>query len=322
MVFLENKTKGGNFVRVCLMVLILTLSIGNIVAQKKESKDELFNKIAKLTQKKNPQDTEKAYQMGKDFLARFGNENDEKVQKIRDFVKNYRLAKFNESLNQLKVAEAYDYGKEILAEDPEDSYVTMNLAYGGYELYSKKQDKTFASESVNYARQTLELFAKQKLPKAFDPFKSENEAKAFMNYVIATFLTDTNLKEAANYFYRAIQFDTIIKRSSYPYYAIAFYYEKLYESEVKDFRAKHGNKLIEDEAMKKDEEKLGKIIDRMIDAYARAVKISQAEAGNTAREEWKRRLTEVYKFRKQTESGLEDLINNVLNTEMPDPTQI
>jgi hypothetical protein len=295
-------------------------SISAIVAQ--ESKDELFKKIAKLTQKKNPQDTEKAYQLSKDFLTRFGKENDEKVQKIRAFVKNYRLAKFNESLNQLKVAEAYNYGKEILAEEPENSYVTMNMAYGGYELYSKKQDKTYASESISYAKQTLDLFAKEKLPDNFEPFKNKEEAEAFMHYVVATFLIDTNLKEAASHFYRAIQFDTIIKRSSYPYYVIAVYYENLYENEAKAFKAKHGNKLIEDEAMKKDEQKLIKIIDTMIDAYARAVKISQTEPNNPAREDWKRRLTEVYKFLKKTEEGLEDLINNVLNTEMPDPSKI
>jgi tetratricopeptide (TPR) repeat protein len=316
---LNIKTKtGDDFVKKNLVILILTLTL-SVFAQdsKQESKEELFSKIAKLTQKKDPQNIEKAYQLGKEFLNRFGNENDEKTQKIRNFVQNYRMMKFNESLNQLKVAEAYGYGKEILAEDPENSYVTMNLAYGGYELLLKKQDKSFTAESLKYAKQTLDLFGNQKLPKQFDPFKNRDEAEAFMHYVIATFSGD--MKESADHFYRALQFNTIIKNSSYPYYAIALYYEKLYEIEVEKYKSKHGNKLIEDEAMKKDQEKLGKIIDRMIDAYARAVKVSQTETGNTSKEELKRRLTEVYKFLKKTESGLEDFINNVLNTEMPNP---
>ncbi len=64
----------------CLSLLTMALTI-SAFAQKTSSKDELFNKIAKMSQTKKPEDQDKAYQMGKDFLTQYGADNDEKVNK-------------------------------------------------------------------------------------------------------------------------------------------------------------------------------------------------------------------------------------------------
>lgn len=303
-----------------LLILIFALSVGSY-AQGKDSKDELFNKIAKLTQKKKMEEIEKAYQLSKEFLARFGNDDDEKTRKIKEFVANYRLAKFNELLNQMKIVEALPYGKEILADDPENAYVTMNIAYAGYELYTRKQDRSLAKEATENAEKTIQLFQSGKLPKEFAPFKDRNEAEALMHYVIATFSIETDIKQAAKHFYQSIQFDSQVKTKSYPYYVIAFYYEKMYEKMITEYQQKHGAKLQEDEESLRDRNRINKVIDRMIDAYARAVKLSETE-DNPLRSEWKQRLTEAYKFRHQSEKGLNEYISGILDTAMPDPLTI
>ncbi len=290
-------------------------------SQDNKPKDELFGKIAKLTNTKKAEDTEKAYQLGKDFVAKYGKDNDDKSKKIKEFVDQYRLAAFDKKLNESKTAEAFALGKEILAQEPENSYVTMNLAYAGYDALLKTKDKTFGDESVKYARQTLSLFEAGKLPKTFQPFKDQAEVTALMYYVIGSFLLDANLKEAAQNFYKAIQYEAQFKKNSYPYYVISFHYEKEYEKAAAAYQTKHGSKTTEDSEMKADQTKLEKLIDRMLDAYARAIKFGEAEKSPDSAS-WKKRFTDIYKFRHQNETGMSEYLEKVSNTQLPDPNSL
>jgi transcription initiation factor TFIIIB Brf1 subunit/transcription initiation factor TFIIB len=289
-----------------------------ISAQKQPSKDEMFQQIAKLTNTKKAEDQAKAYQMSKDFLAQYGKENDDKVKKIRDYVQKYRLNEFNKALDDVRLADALKFGQDILADEPENPYVTMNLAYVGYEAFNKKQDKSFSQQSVSFAKRTLDLLEAGKTPNQIAPFKDLAEVNALMYYVIGTFSLDTDIKEAARNFYKSTQFESQIKKNSYPYYVIAVYYERQYETAVQNFRTKHGSKTAVDEAMKADQEAMNKIIDRMLDAYARAVKLAETET-NPLKDSWKQRLTQIYQFRKGSDAGMNDLLNSILNTPMPEP---
>lgn len=303
----------------CFLTVSLSLSLlFSVLAQKQPSKDEMFQQIAKLTNTKKAEDQAKAYQMSKEFLAQYGKDNDDKVKKIRDYMQKYRLNEFNKALDDIRLADALKFGQDILADEPENSYVTMNLAYVGYEAFNKKQDKSFSQESVSFARRTLALFEAGKTPNQIAPFKDLAEVNALMYYVIGTFTLDTDIKEAARNFYKSTQFESQIKKNSYPYYVIAFYYERQYENAVQNFKTKHGNKTVIDETMKADQEAMNKIIDRMLDAYARAVKLAETET-NPSKDSWKQRLTQIYQFRKGSDAGINDLLNSILTTPMPEP---
>lgn len=303
------------FVFVTNLLFVLTFAA---FAQKPMSKDEMFQQIAKLSNTKKAEDQAKAYTLGKEFLAQYGKETDDKVKKIRDFVEKYRLNEFNKALDEVRIADAIGFGKEILADEPENVYVTMNLAYGGYDAFNKKQDKTFAADSISYAKQTLAFFDAGKFPKSFAPFKDQAEATALMYYIIGNFSIDTDVREAAINFYKAVQFESQVKKSSYPIYVIAYYYEQKYNKQAAEFQKNHGAKTAEDEAMKKDQEAMNATIDRMIDAYARAIKLAESD-NNPNKTAWRDRLTEVYKYRKGSDAGLNDLINGILTTKMPEP---
>ena len=305
----------------CLSLLLTAGLITTAAAQDNAKKDELFGKIAKMSQTKKSEDQDKAYQMGKDFLTQYGSSNDDQVKKIKEFVEKYRASVINKKLDEGKTAEAFAIGKEILAQEPENSYVTMNLAYGGFEALTKKKDKSFAADSVGYAKQSLNLFTAGKLPKTFQPFKDQAEATALMYYIIGSFAVDTDLKEAAENFYKSLQYESKIKNTSYPYYYIAFNYEDQYSKAAKDFEAKHGKKAIEDSEMKADNAKLEKLIERMLDAYARTVKVAQAE-NNSNLAAWKQRFAEVYKFVKQSDAGADEYLNSVASKPMPEPNTI
>ncbi len=241
-----------------------------------------------------------------------------KSTKIKDFVEKYRTSTLNKKLDEDKTAEAFRIGKEILADEPENSYVTMNLAYGGYEALTKKKDKSFADDSINYAKKTLSLFDAGKLPKTFQPFKDQAEATALMYYVIGNFAVDTDVKKAAENFYKSLQYESKIKNTAYPYYYIAFNYEKIYEKAAKDFQAKHGSKTTEDDEYRKDNANLEKLLERMLDSYARTVKIAQAE-NNPTTAAWKQRYTDIYKFFKQSDAGADEYLNDIMSKPMPDP---
>ncbi len=306
------------FFRVAISAMLLFVLSTNLIAQDKGKKDEQFNKIVKLAGSKKPEDQDKTYLQSKEFLTKFGAEaTDEKVKKIQEFVDNIELNKFNDYLNAGKSNEAFLLGKELLERQPENSYITMNLAYGGYEAFSKKNDDSFGGDSIGFAEKTLKLFEAGKLPKTFAPIKDQAEASALMHYIIGTFSIDFNPKDAAINFLKATKFESQYKTSSVLFYQIAAYYEKVYETAAKEFSVNHGLKNTEDAAMKADNAKLNILLDRMIDAYARTVKYAEAEKSPNF-EAWKTRLTQIYTFRKKSATGLPEMLNSILNTPIPE----
>ncbi len=294
--------------------ILVALFVINTPAQKNPPKDEWFQQIAKLSNTKKSDDRELAYQMGKKYLAEHGKDNDDKAKKVKAYVENYRMAEFNKAADETKMANALKYGEDILADQPENSYVTMNLGYTALEMMTKNQDKSFGVQGIMYAKKTLELFAAGKVPADFKPFKDQNEVTALMYYTIGSYTVDSNVKEAAIAFQKASLIDSQVKAKSYIYYIAAFHYEKVYETLAADFQTKYAGKP-ETDAMKAERAEIDKVIDRMIDAYARTVKCAEPES-NPSLGMWKDRLKQVYTFRKGSDKGLNELVSGILATPM------
>ncbi len=301
--------------------LIVSFSLLSLsaVAQKVETESDLFQKIAKLTQTKKDDDRDKAYVLAKTYLERFGKDDTDNVKKIKEFVAIYEPDKIGKLSDGGKTSEAFKFGKEVLASNPENSVVTMELALAGLQALEKKKDKSFGKDSIEYAKTTLRLFGENKAPKSFAPFADQNEATAMMYYIIGNFLADDNLPEAAHNFYKSVQYQSKIKDSSVPYYYIALNYHKLYDKLSAEFEQKYANKPSGDKDAQAANEKLGKLLDRMMDAYARAAKIGEAqkiEAAGT----WKTIYTQIYKGIKQSETGMNEYYDKILSQQMPDPS--
>ncbi len=306
------------FFRIAAFSLILLGLTTISFAQDKGKKDENFLKIAKLANSKKPEDQDKGYAMGKDFIAAYGKDADDKVKKIKDFVNGYEFNKLNSLLDTGKTDEAFLLGKDILERNPDDVYTAMNLAYGGYDALIKRKDDSFGGDSITYAKQTLTFFEKGTLPKTFSPFKNQNDATAWMYVIVGNFTEDFDSKEAAVNYYNALKNDSELKSQAQLYVSIANYYEKVYEQMAKDYKFKHGSKQNEDAEMKADNVKIDAVLDRMIDSYARVVKIAEAEKHSNL-ENFKARYIQIYKFRKKSDAGANELLNTVLSTSMPMP---
>lgn len=294
----------------------------SLLAQDNQAKIDDLNKIAKLTKSKKDEDREKAYQLSKEFVKKYDKgDNDEQVKKVKDFVASYKMSVFNKKLDENKTAEAFAVGKEMLAETPDDPYLTMSLAYSGFDAFVKNKDKTFAAESIAYARQTLKSFEAGKLPTSFAPIKDQTEATALMYYAIGTLETESDMNDAALNFYKSVQYDSQFKSKTYPYEVIIVYYEQKYNKAAQDFITKHGSKTAEDAAMKADQAKLEKILNNMLDVYARGIKYAEA-AKEPIAENWKKRFAEVYQFVNKSDTGAADFLLNQPNKPFPNPSEI
>ncbi|MEP6789638.1 MAG: hypothetical protein ABJB40_14460, partial [Acidobacteriota bacterium] len=109
-----------NLFSAALLLLLAVPLITPSFAQKPKSKEESLTEISTLTKTNKPEDMEKAYQLSKEFLTRFGKEKDKdgNIAKVRDFVERYRMSLFFKAADGKKYADTFSLGKEILAEQP------------------------------------------------------------------------------------------------------------------------------------------------------------------------------------------------------------
>ena len=167
-------------------------------------------------------------------------------------------------------------------------------------------------------KKTLKLFESGIFPTNYSPFKDKQDTIAFMYFVIGNLSVPKDLKTAAANIYKSTLYESQIKSSSQPFAQIANYYEDVYQKLSTDLNAKVKAKTISDADFKTENEKVEKVVDLMLDAYARAYK--RAEATNDPdKTNLKTRLAQIYQFRKKTEAGFDAFVTYINNTPMPDP---
>ncbi len=305
-------------------VVLMAVSVSGAVSafgQKQLSKEDMFKEMAALTKTQKPEDTEKAYVMAKEFVARFGKEKDKDgtVAKISSFIDKYREHLFFEAVTAHKYADTFALGKEILAVQPDNVDVLLNLAYEGYSSVGPTKNRTYVDDSIGYAKRALQLIGGGGVPKSFLPFKDKAEAEAFMYFVSGNLTFDKDMKDAAATVYKSIQFESSLKSAALPYYLIASYYEDIYAKLSTDLKTKIDAKTISDADQKTAIAKIAKAIDLMMDAYARTVTCAEAEK-NPDLAAWNERLVQIYKFEKKTDVGLKEFIAAANAKPMPDPS--
>jgi hypothetical protein len=320
-IFEENVRLMKKLLSVALLTLVATLFVTASFAQKQKAKEDYFKEIQTLSNTNKSEDMDKAYQLSKEFVAAYPKENTNYAKQVKDFIKRYRVKLFFKANDNNKIAEAFTIGKEVLAEDPDQTEVLFNLAYSGYKDFVTTQKPTYTADSIAYAQKTLQLFESGIFPTTFNPFKDKQDTIAFMYFVIGNLSLTNDFKAAATNIYKATLYESTIKNAPQPYALIANYYEDIYQKLSTELSKKVAAKTLSDAELKTENEKVEKVIDLMLDAYARALK--RAEATNDPdKATFKSRLTQVYQFRKKTEAGLEAFITYINNTAMPDPAAL
>ncbi|MBK7394202.1 MAG: hypothetical protein IPI64_13040 [Chloracidobacterium sp.] len=303
-----------------VVMLAAVLFISSTYAQKPPTKEELLKQIATLSNTKTPEDSAKAYALGKDYIARFGKDTDANTAKVKTYVSAYRQNQFFIQIDAKKYPESFTIGREILSEQPDNLDVLMNLAYAGYAASGTPEGAVYINDAISYSRKSVQLLDGGTTPKSFAPFVDKNDVMAYMYFIDGSLSLEKEPAAAAGNIYKATQIDSQIKNDPLAYYLIAMYYEDVYAKLSTDLKAKTAAKTISDDETKKAMARINGAIDLMLDAYARACKLAEAtKHPNYAN--WKARLDQVYKFRRGSDSGIAEFITYKNTTPLPDPSK-
>ncbi|MEN3328565.1 MAG: hypothetical protein V7638_3372 [Acidobacteriota bacterium] len=321
-------------------ILALPAAARNLIAQPDNAfQDAACTEEAKTTLyqsflKDLKADQAKAYDEAKKYLAcPAAAEVTEAQQKIIDYLKNFvtkyeketKKITFRDLLyNKQKYAEAYALGKEILAAEPDNLQVLVDLGTNAYLLPPLK-NAALTAEGLGYAQQALGALDSGKTLEKWDPLASKDVAVAYLNYSIGTLSLEKDPAGALKNLLKSAQFETPLKKSPYTYAYIAGAYETgPYAKLSEQYKACCQGKD-ETPDSKLMLANINQLIDRMIDAYARAVswagsdpKFAQAKTG------WNESLTTWYKYRNSDKTdGMDQLVAGIQSKPLPpEPTPL
>jgi hypothetical protein len=262
-----------------------------------------------------------AFEAGREYAGKYP--NDEYAPRVRGWVADYERAarklQFEGLLfKEKKYAAAYEIGKQILADEPDNLRTIINLASAGY-LASSAGNASLNAETLEYARRATSLLEAGSKPSDFKPFTGTADALAYLNFITGELVLKETPAESVAYFRKAIESEGTIKNTPIIYSRLAAaYIASQYEPQSKEFAARFGGKETTPES-KAALDNINQTVDRITDALARAVALSGAETQYTAaRVRWMEELTRFYKFRhNDSTDGLEAYIVGAMAKPLP-----
>ena len=307
-----------------VLIAILLTSVSGIVVRAQETDDPV--KIEVYTRFVNNRKANEgaAYQAAKEYLQKYSKDNDQYTQYLQKWIAVYERDERKRTLPQLvynakNFAGAYTLGKQILTEEPEYLPALIHLGYAGFLATTLAKNETFNADAQTYANKAIQAIEAGKSPASWAPFKGKEDTLAQLYYTVGFLNLKTAPDRAVQPLIRAAQFDTDLKKSPAIYYYLAAAYESgPYKTMAAAYQTTYAGKD-ESAQSKLALEQLNVIIDRMIDAYARAVAAAGTEAANAQiKAQSSGKLAQFYKFRHEgSDAGMNELIAGVLAQPLP-----
>lgn len=263
-----------------------------------------------------------AYQAARDYLTKYNKDKDQYTDYLSKWTAAYERDERKRNLpiyiNEKKFTEAYSTGAKILSDEPNYLRAQIDLGYAGYIASSSKNEQ-FNATALDYARTAIQAIESGKTPSEWAPFKGKDDTLAYLNYAVGYLTLKTSPEQAIDPLLKAAQYESDIKKTPSTYYFLAVAYESgpyktLSAAYQKDFADKP-----ETPASKAALEKLGVVMDRIVDAYARAIASAGADPKTQqSRNEWLTQMSTYYKFRhNNSDAGLTEFINAALQKPLP-----
>jgi tetratricopeptide (TPR) repeat protein len=263
-----------------------------------------------------------AYQAARDYLQKYNKDKDQYTDYLGKWVMFYERDERKRTLpnliNEKKFAEAYSTGAKILADEPNYLRAQIDLGYAGYLAASAKND-SFNATALDYARKAISEIESGKAPADWAPFKGKDDTLAYLNYAVGFLTLKTSPDQAIDALLKAAKYDSDIRKTPSTYYFLAAAYESgPYKTMSAAYQTQYANKPETPES-KAALEKLNVVIDRIIDAYARAIATAGTDAKmEQSRKEWLAQMTNYYKFRHDgVDTGLTEFIAASLQKPLP-----
>jgi tetratricopeptide (TPR) repeat protein len=312
-----------NYLAMGLLLTTLSLMSGGVQAQPRtasvqETDDKV--KVDLYTRFVDTYKTDKAvaYATAKDYLQRYAKENDQYSQYVQLWVAYFEKGERLKQLRRLvyddrNFAEAFKVGKQVMAEEPNHLDSLVALGNAGY-LAANARNENFNTEALSYAQKAIQMLESGKTPETWDPFKGKSDTLAYLYSTVGLLKLKSAPDEAIDAILKTASLDSDLKKLPTLYYYLARAYEtgpyaKLSADYQKNFAGKP-----ETPESKQAIEKLNQVIDRIIDAYARAVAAAGTDPQQAANKTtWLTNLTNFYKFRHQdSDAGLNEFIAGAL----------
>lgn len=292
-----------------------------------EAKTALYTKFTE-NRNSNPQ---VAYEAGKEYLQKYEATDgaaDQYIAYIKKWVDSYdKIARRNQLLQQLKEKNyngAFASSRQVLTDFPDDLGVLYELAKAGL-FAATSGNKANNGDAINYTKRTIQLLESGKTFEKDKPIANKDEIIGGLNYSLGFFLRESQPSEAANYFVKAAQVEGFAKKDPQTYIFLAEAYET---NEYGKLSTRYNAECKTDEQIATPacvalKGQADAVVDRIIDALARAIAYSNTSADAAkyaqARTEWTNQLTTYYKYRKGSEEGLKELIAGITSKPLPKP---
>lgn len=275
------------------------------------AKGELYKQYYDVRKTDQP----KAYDFGKQYLAKYEACPDNYTTSVKKFVTAYEKATlridFFNAYNAKDVAKTNGLAQRLLANDPNDTAVALLAGWGTYQGTIAKNGAATEADALAFANRALSLIESGQEPKdlggkvSWAPFATKEDALSYLNFQVAALQLKTNTDESVKRLIKVAQSNGKAKEEPSVYSFLAFAYEK----EVEPMLAKYKTFTTETDESKLLYANINQVIDRMIDAYARAVAFSKDGPQKT---EFTKRLTELYKSRhNNADAGLSEYVARI-----------
>jgi hypothetical protein len=283
------------------------------------------------------QAAKEAYDFAKEYVQKYPvvNPDPNKPDAIFNFQKNYidaydkavkeeRKLQLGQLIKDKKFSETFTLGRQILAEEPNDLGTNYDLARAGLTAaLNNPPDESNNAETAKAARKAIQLIESGATFEPGKPIAKKDEVLALMHYALGVSVRKEAPGDAVNAFIKVGHLEGPLKSDPWPYYLLAVAYQaKEYEALAKDFQARCTTQEQRDGAdCKALTDRINLVVDRVIDAYARAIAYSGTNPlYQTAKGEWTKQLTDFYKYRHDgKEDGLTAYIAGIKNQPLPGP---
>ncbi len=263
-----------------------------------------------------------AYQAARDYLQKYPKDKDQYIDYLQKWVMFYerddRKKKLPILINEKNFVEAFRTGAKILADEPDYLRAQIDLGYAGY-LAASGKNETYNNDALGYARKAIQALEGGKTPTEWAPFKGKDDTLAYLNYAVGFLTLKTTPEQAIDSLLKAAQYESDIKKTPSTYYFLAVAYESgPYKTMSTAYQTAYANKPETPES-KAALEKLNVVIDRIVDAYARAIAATGTDPKTEqSRKDWLAQLTNYYKFRHEgSDAGLNEYIAAALKKPLP-----
>ena len=306
---------------VLLALAVLALGARHVVLAQ-ETDDPVKIEIYKRFVDNRQGNPSVAYQAARDYLQKYNKDKDQYTDYLGKWVMYYERDERKRTLpnliNEKKFAEAYSMGAKVLADEPTYLRAQIDLGYAGY-LAASAKNESFNATALDYARKAISEIESGKAPADWAPFKGKDDTLAYLNYAVGFLTLKTTPDTAIDALLKAAKYDSDIKKTPSTYYFLAAAYESgPYKTLSTAYQTQYAGKPETPES-KAALEKLNTVMDRIIDAYARAIATAGTDPKtDQSRKEWLAQMTNYYKFRHEgSDAGLTEFIAASLQKPLP-----